>query len=235
MSPAESIRIFIGFDPRETVAYHVLVQSLIEHASLPLTITPLALPHLATVLTRPRDPLQSSDFAFSRFLTPYLSHYAGWSLFLDCDMVVMRDIGELWRLRDESYAVQVVKHHHVPAETQKFLGQAQTRYAKKNWSSVVLFNNARCLALTPEYVNRASGLELHQFKWLASDAEIGALPAPWNFLVGYDAGAVDDIALLHYTSGGPYFSAYRDCAHAAAWFKYRERLLATSDSAQVEA
>jgi hypothetical protein len=218
------IRIFIGFDPRETVAYNVLAHSIQARASAPVAIAPLALSQLKQVLTRERHALQSTDFSFSRFLTPYLSGYEGWSLFMDCDMLMRDDVAKLWELRDERYAVQVVKHDHKPRETVKFLGSAQTAYAKKNWSSVMLFNNARCTALTPEYVNRASGLELHQFKWLASDALIGALPHRWNHLVGYDA-PTEDIALAHYTIGGPYFAEYARCPLADEWRAERDAML----------
>ncbi len=101
-------------------------------------------------------------------------------------MLMRDDIAQLWALRDERFAVQVVKHQHRPRETTKFLGQPQTTYEKKNWSSVMLFNNARCTALTEDYVNNATGLELHQFKWLGDDRLIGELPPRWNHLVGYD-------------------------------------------------
>ena len=30
----------------------------------------------------------------------------------------------------------------------------------------MLMNCRKCTTLTPDYVNKASGLELHQFKWL---------------------------------------------------------------------
>ena len=75
------------------------------------------LEQLGGMLTRERNPLQSTDFSFSRFLVPYLCGYEGWSLFMDCDMLMLDDIAELWALRDERYAVQVVKHEHVPRET----------------------------------------------------------------------------------------------------------------------
>jgi len=221
------IRIFIGFDARETAAYHALCQSIIAHASVPVAFTPLHVDHLGGILTRAPDPLQSTDFAFSRFLTPYLCDFAGWALFMDCDMIMLDDVAKLWALRDPRYAVQVVKHEHDPAETTKFLGQPQTRYAKKNWSSVMLFNNERCRALDRDTVNSASGLELHQFRWLRSDAEIGELPARWNFLVGYDAPR-DDVALLHYTTGGPYFDEYRDVPYADSWFTYRNAMTAVA-------
>jgi hypothetical protein len=210
------IKVFIGYDPREAVAFSVLAHSIHARASAPVSITPLMLSELQGVLTRERHPLQSTDFSFSRFLTPYLSDYAGWSIFTDCDMLVLDDIARLYALRDERYAVMVVKHDHVPKEAKKFLDQPQTPYQKKNWSSVMLFNNAKCRALTPDYVNTASGLELHQFKWLANDDLIGQIPARWNHLVGYDAPD-PTAALVHFTLGGPYFDEFRDCEYAQQW------------------
>lgn len=210
------INVFIGYDPREAVAFSVLSYSIHARASQPVGITPLMLSQLKGLYTRERHPLQSTDFSFTRFLVPHLSGYTGWSLFMDCDMLVLDDIANLWMQRDDRYAVQVVKHNHVPKEDIKFLGAKQTKYEKKNWSSVILFNNAKCRALTPEYVNTATGLELHQFKWLGNDNLIGELPHRWNHLVGYDAPS-QDVSLVHYTIGGPYFEAYKDCEHAEAW------------------
>jgi hypothetical protein len=222
------IPVFIGFDERETVAFNVLAYSIHRHASQPVSTAPVMLSQLRGVLTRAKHPLQSTDFSFSRFLTPYLSGYAGWSIFMDCDMLMREDIAELWALRDERYAVMVVQHQHVPRETEKFLGMPQSKYEKKNWSSVMLFNNARCATLTPEYVNTATGLELHQFKWLESEQAIGALPARWNHLVGYDAPR-RDAALVHFTLGGPYFPAYAQCEYADEWRSEKERMLAVTE------
>ena len=218
------IRIFIGFDPRETVAWHVLTHSILARSSMPVSFIPLALANLKTVYWREHNALQSTDFSFSRFLTPYLSGYEGWSLFMDCDMLMRRDIAELWALRDDRYAVMCVQHDHRPAETTKFLDQPQSAYGKKNWSSVMLFNNAKCRALTPDFVNSASGLELHQFKWLEGDHLIGALPHGWNHLVGYDAPDAD-AANVHFTLGGPYFDEYAGCEHAPDWFEERAATL----------
>lgn len=218
------INVYIGYDGREAAAFNVLAHSIHRRASAPVTIAPLMLSQLRGVFHRERHPLQSTDFSFSRFLAPHLSGYAGWSIFMDCDMLVLDDIAKLWALRDERYAVMAVKHQHVPKEERKFLNEPQSKYEKKNWSSVMLFNNARCRALTPDYVNAASGLELHQFKWLGDDSQIGALPPQWNHLVGYDAPR-DDAALVHYTLGGPYFAEYAGCEYADAWFAERDAML----------
>ena len=144
------IRVFVGYDPREAVAYGVLAHSISTRASQPVAIAPVMLSQLQGVYRRERNPLQSTDFSFSRFLTPWLCDYRGWAIFMDCDMLVLDDIAKLWALRDDRYAVQVVKHHHVPKEEVKFLGATQSKYEKKNWSSVMLMNCERCAALTPE-------------------------------------------------------------------------------------
>ena len=219
------IRVFVGYDSREAIAFSVLGHSIHARASEPVSVTPVMLSQLEGVYERSRNPLQSTDFSFSRFLTPWLCDYRGWAIFMDCDMLVLDDIAVLWRLRDERFAVQVVKHHHVPKEEKKFLGEPQTKYDKKNWSSVMLMNCERCRALTPEYVNTASGLQLHQFKWLDNDDLIGEIPSRWNHLVGYDPPR-RDAALVHFTIGGPYFDEYRECDYARQWFDEYDRMLA---------
>ena len=211
------LNVYIGYDPNETVAYHVLSHSILRRASCPVSIAPLMRTQLGGLYTRARGPTESTEFSFTRFLVPYLSGYAGWSLFMDCDMLCLSDLAELFALTEHAAdkAVLVCQHDYVPRSARKFLGQVQTRYARKNWSSVMLFNNAHCRALTPEYVSSASGLELHQFRW-AGDARIGSLPLEWNWLVGeYPWKA--EVKVVHYTLGGPYFDDTRDCDYAGEW------------------
>jgi len=224
----QPIPIFIGFDPRERAATNVLIDSLYQHSTMPLAITPLVTPQLEAqgLYWRQRDPRQSTAFSFSRFLVPRLMNYDGWAIFMDCDMLCRSDIAELWALRDENYAVMCVQHEHVPSEDVKFLGEVQSRYEKKNWSSLMLFNTGRCQALTPEYVNTATGLELHRFHWLNDDSAIGALPLErWNHLVDVqDPCLAPRSALLHWTLGGPWFREQRTMGGplAAEWFSARD-------------
>jgi len=217
------IRIFIGYDPREKVAYHALVQSIIENSSEPVSITPIAKKHLGNIYQRTRTVKESTEFSLTRFLTPYLSSFEGWSIFMDCDMIVTSDIKQLWDLREEKYAVMCVKHDYTPSSERKFLDQIQTVYPKKNWSSVMLFNNAKCASLTPEVVQHEDGLFLHQFKWLESEELIGELPNTWNFLVGEEEKLEHDQLpdLIHYTLGGPYFEKYKGCDYEETWEKYK--------------
>ena len=147
-------------------------------------------------------------------------------MFCDCDMLMLDDIANLWELRDDKFAVQVVKHEHTPEHATKFLDKPQSRYEKKNWSSVILFNNAKCTALTPDYVNTATGLQLHQFKWLGDDSLLGEIPHRWNHLVDYDPTLPqEDLSLIHFTEGGPYFEDYKTCGYADLWFAERDRML----------
>lgn len=212
------IRLFLGHDSRESVAWHVAAHSALSRASEPVSVAPVALSQLQKIFTRPPDTKQSTEFSFSRFLVPWMCAYEGWAIFMDCDVLVLDDIARLWALRDERYAVQVVKHDHQPRETVKFLGQPQTSYPKKNWSSVMLINCAKCTALTPEHVNTSSGLDLHRFNWLEGEHLVGEIPHRWNHLVDYDAELpLEEVSVLHYTSGGPWFPDYAGCGYAEEW------------------
>jgi len=212
------IDIYIGYDPRESVAFHTLAHSILRRASAPISIAPLVQSQLRALYRRTRGPTESTEFSLTRFLVPHLSGFSGWSLFMDCDMLCRVDIAALEKeiANQSEKAVLVCKHDYVPKTQRKFLDQVQTRYPRKNWSSLMIFNNARCRSLSAEYVNSASGLELHRFAWM-DDAAIGELPLEWNWLVGeyaYNAAA----KIVHFTIGGPYFAAYRDCDYAAEWF-----------------
>lgn len=216
------IRIFIGFDQVEAVAYHTLCQSIIERTTVPVSITPIKLSMLP-MYNRPRNPKQSNEFSFSRFLVPYLCNYEGWGLFMDCDMMFREDVSKLWELRDPTKSVQVVKHDYTPKNQTKFLGAIQYPYPRKNWSSVMLFNaaHADCQKLTPSVVNTAEPLGLHRFQW-TKDECIGELPSQWNHLVGeyaYD----EDAKNVHWTVGGPYFNEFSKADYHEEWFEMYEK------------
>ena len=215
------INIFIGYDSKERVAYNVLSHSIIQNSTKPVAITPIALNNLKDDFVRERNALSSTEFSFSRFMIPHLMNYQGWALFMDCDMLMFEDVSKLWRMRDDSKAIQVCKHDYTPKESKKFLGQVQTKYEKKNWSSFMLMNCKKCTTLTPDYVNKASGLELHQFKWLEGDHLIGDLPLGWNWLVG-EYEYKEDVNNVHYTKGGPWFEEYAKCDYSQDWFRNLE-------------
>lgn len=211
--------IYIGYDQREDDAYRVVCSSIRRQCDR--RIVPLVQSQLRDIglYTRPVDHLASTEFSFTRFLTPMMNGYDGWALFIDCDMLFLESPDRLFDLADDKYAVMCVKHDYRPTSTIKMDGKTQHLYPRKNWSSVMLFNCAHPSNrnLTVDVVNTESGSFLHQMKWL-KDEEIGELPKEWNWLAGWykepDDGAPK---LIHYTEGGPWFSGYEDCEYAAEW------------------
>lgn len=223
-TPTEPIRIFIGYDEREPLAYHVCVQSLLETSSAPLSITPLRLSNLKNIFDRPRDTTQLTDFSYTRFLVPYLCQFKGFAIFMDGDMLVREDIINLWQFRNDKQAVNVVKHPEFQG-THTFLGQSLKPFPKFNWSSVMLFNNEKCHMLTPDFLQTIDFHDLHQFRWLASDGLVGDLPPEWNHLVQYYPPN-PAAALVHWTLGGPYFGGeYEKTEFAAEWFNMKNKAL----------
>lgn len=214
-----NINIYIGYDSKEPIATYVCMHSLQKHARKILPISILRIDKLDDILLRERAATQSTEFAFSRFLVPFLSNYRGFSIFLDSDFLFTADICDLVDKIDPSKAVSVVKHDYEPKTESKFLNQKQTKYERKNWSSFMIFNNERCRSLTPEVVSESTGLYLHRFQWL-DDQEIGEIDLSWNYLVGeYPATGLHEINALHYTIGGPYFDDFRDSDFSECWFK----------------
>lgn len=225
------MKVFIGYDQGEQVAYQVAVKSLLAHSSQPVEVTPLEIDRLADfgLLRRPTDRRGSiydihsnapcsTDFAISRFLVPHLAQ-TGWALFVDCDVVFMDDIAKLFALADPDKAVMVVKHQMQVETSTKMDGQLQTVYPRKNWSSVLLYNcdhpaNRR---LSLQDVNERPGRDLHRFYWL-HDAEIGELPAEYNWLVNVQPKpAAPKIA--HFTLGGPFTPSWSAQPNDEIWLE----------------
>jgi lipopolysaccharide biosynthesis glycosyltransferase len=215
------IPVFVGYDPREAIAYHVCANSIIRHASRPVALIPLALNLFQEYQETHTDG--SNHFIYTRFLVPYLMRWTGWAIFIDGDMILRDDIVKLWNLQDSSKDVVVVKHDYRTKCSEKYLGSPNQDYPRKNWSSVILWNcnsypNRR---LTPEYVQQATGAELHRFTWLR-DERIGELPREWNWLPD-EYGANCDAKLLHYTLGTPSFHEFATTPQSDEW--HRERIL----------
>ena len=220
---SEKINIVVGFDQRESVAYHTFSQSIIEKASLPVTFIPLAMNTLKDYKETHTD--QSNDFIYSRFLTPHLNDFKGWAIFADGDMICQTDIKELWDLRDESKALLVVKHDYQTKVHQKYLGNINENYPRKNWSSVILWNCAhpKHKILTPEFIATQTGKYLHRFSWL-EDGDIGELPIEWNWLaIEYPIN--QKAKLIHYTLGTPCFKDYRDTEMSEVWHQTQQRII----------
>lgn len=231
------IRVYIGHDPRSQLAYDVAEHSLRQHAAGPVFVTALRADVLAAqgLLRRPTDARGgdlydlhsnapcSTEFAISRFMVPLLAQQ-GWALFVDCDVVFLADVAEVLACRNPEVAVQVVHHNHVPRAASKMCGATQTRYPRKNWSSVMLWNcdhpaNRR---LSLDDINHRPGRDLHALYWLA-DSEVGYLPPPCNWLVG-EQPAPSRPVVAHFTNGGPWLAGWADAEHDDIWHRARAEM-----------
>ncbi|MCB7127963.1 MAG: hypothetical protein J3T61_00290 [Candidatus Brocadiales bacterium] len=229
----ETYPVFIGYDKREDEACRVTRNSLLKLSTVPLHVQWLDQKALRDGGLYTREEIEingktcdafdrkpfSTEFTFTRFAVPALCQYQGWALFVDGDFMFRADVGELFGLIDDKYAVMVVQHDYQPTETVKMDGQPQKLYYRKNWSSLILWNCAhpsnRCVSL--DWVNRMAGLYLHAFNWLEPD-EIGALPETWNSLVGH-SNTVNPKA-VHFTDGAPCLEGYENVAYSDEFRAY---------------
>lgn len=229
------MEIFIGYDEREAIASKVCERSIRRfYKDAQIRHLRLDDPDVSEVYTRTWtsehgqkiDTLDgkpfSTDFAFSRFLVPYLSNYTGWAMFCDGDFLFRADPRDLWEFVDDDYALMVVQHHHVPHETCKMDGRLQSAYWRKNWSSLILWNcsHPENQRLNPDMVNSMPGSFLHQFGWLHA-GKIGSLPESWNWLSGVSPTTyqeTQEVKAVHFTLGIPSMKGYETSDYAKEWF-----------------
>ena len=217
---SDIIKIFIGYDPQESIAWHTMASSIYRHSTRPVALIPLNLKNLMHIYRRQPDPKQSNEFSFTRFLVPYLCNYTGLAIYFDCDMLLRVDVAEILNIKfkQPNKAVYVVKHDYIPKNNIKFLNKIQYNYPRKNWSSVVLWNceHKKNKIVNLEFINTASSLDLHRFTWL-NDNEIGDLDVKWNWLVGEYEDPPSDVKNVHWTLGGPYFNEFKNADFSDEW------------------
>jgi hypothetical protein len=216
----DSIRLFIGQDPKESVGTYVFLQSLLEQTYLPVSVTVLT-PQLAETLGI-EDTESTNTFGKLRFAIPYLCNYKGGAIFLDgTDQLLRTSLAQLWAMREAWFGVQVVKHAYKTKHAKKYVGtrmEADNKdYPRKNWSSVAIWScdYSKHQILTPRYISETSASSLHRFCWMP-DERIGELPAEWNWLVG-EQPYNPDAKIAHMTLGLPGFEHYRHCDYAQEW------------------
>jgi hypothetical protein len=231
--PQAPLRVFVGWDKHESDAFEVCRFSLLRRTSIPTEVIPIKLEEMRRcgLYWRDVDPLASTEFTYSRFLTPALADYAGTAVFCDCDFLWLADIAGLMTLVDGRKAVSCVQHDYRPSEPLKMDGRAQAQYPRKNWSSLMIFNCAHpsVRALTPAVINAATGAFLHRMQWVA-DEDIGALPIEWNWLEGW-SGHVSDAKpkAVHFTRGGPWFPQWQHADYADEWRTEHAEMKASQD------
>lgn len=225
---SDAMKVFIGWDSREDIAYQVCRHSLLRHASGPVEAIPLKQEELRDrgLYEKEADPLASTEFTYTRFLVPELCGFEGWGLFCDCDFLWLGDVTELRAKQDPDKALLCVQHDYRPTEKTKMDGAVQTVYPRKNWSSLMLFNcgHPANRVLTHDLVNREGGAFLHRFQWL-DDSLIGELEPSWNWLEGWTKNVSDlEPKAIHYTRGGPWFEDWQDVDYADLWIAERDRV-----------
>lgn len=222
--------IWIGFDPREAAAFAVARHSISRRMTVRFPIRGVVLPDLQArgLYTRPielrdgimwdtiSDAPMSTQHACARFLVPHLAG-DGWALFCDGDVLALSNLTRIFDGLDPAKAIYCVQHRHEPAGDDKMDGQKQTRYVRKNWSSVMIWNvrHDANKVLTPDVVNSVAGRDLHRFFWL-DDELIGELDPAWNFLVGVSDPTINP-KIAHFTEGCPDMPGYEDVPFADEW------------------
>ena len=209
----QDFKVFIGYDSREDIAYQVCRCSNLKH-NPNVEVVPLKLHELREqgFYTRADDKKGSTEFTITRFLPPALMNYTGYSIFMDCDMIVQTDITNIFKDL-ENHPVHCVQHDYNPKTMTKMDGKMQHAYPRKNWSSVMVFDNEACMNLTPEVVNTETPMYLHRMMWADT---VGELDYKWNHLIGY-YDKPEEANIVHYTDGGPWFENYRNCEYGEVW------------------
>lgn len=229
------MKLYLGWDDREAEAFEVARQSIFQFATRTVDIEKISLkiePYRRHTEWRDgrmwdliSEASMSTAHAIARFFVPYIQGYKGWALFMDSDILCRDDIQDLMDMADPGFAVQVVKHCYYPPGTTKKDGAVQTRYTRKNWSSVMLWNcghpaNER---LDLKLLNSAPGRDLHRFCWL-EDQYIGSLPERWNWLVNHSSEDISP-AIVHFTEGLPSIEGHESDPYAGEWLEVKNGIL----------
>jgi hypothetical protein len=218
-----ALNVFIGYDSSLPDISEVCAFSMRRRSSIALAIHFLKLQELVDsgLYWRETDPKASTEFTYLRFLVPHLCRYEGMALFCDNDFLWLDDVANLLAEGAGDHALHCVQHDHHPPEKYKMDGKVQTRFPRKNWSSLMLFDcgHEANRALDPDRVSTASPAFLHRMQWL-NDDQIGSLSRRWNWLEGWYSGRPKSPpGAVHYTRGGPWFDAWKGCDFAELWLE----------------
>lgn len=184
------LRVFVGMDERQPLAYTVCRSSIERHAKSRVLVEPIRFDWIPGMKRR-----GLTQFTFARYMVPWLCGYEGRAIFMDGDIIVRADVHELAESIQEGEVAAVAKH-----------------VARFEWPSVMVFSNWRCKALTLEYVNDEAN-KPHSLEWAAP---LGTLPEEWNHCVGYEDHR-EDAKLIHFTAGIPCWKETDGSPHAEKW------------------
>lgn len=204
-------QVFVGCMPEQDLAYRVLEYSIRRHASVSVQVQRLheAIAAQGMALPQPRDPANQgrTPFSFQRFAIPALCAHQGRAIYLDSDMLVLRDLRPVWGFplgtrqlasvasppgssRPPQFSVMLLDCAHLPWRIETLVAQLDAG----TLSYQALMHE---MATVPH--------------WEA------ALPPHWNSLEEYDPA---ETSLVHFTdmSGQPWLNPLHP--HAALWCRY---------------
>ena len=220
------VKLFIGHDNKQSSICDACRLSVQDHSNIEIDTIHLNSLQGKGLFWRPQAE-GSTDFAFTRFLTPYLKGFYGYAIFCDSDFIWNSDPLELLDVVDQGKAVSVVKHNISQEQIKPFKmdGQKQSWYPRKNWSSLMVFNcdHPFTKRLTPQVVSESPAGYLHEFKW-CDDKNIGSIPHTYNYLVGY-YNDIEDPKAVHFTDGGPWHPGYENVEFADRFNFYKQKLI----------
>jgi len=195
---SDTVRVYVGTDRSQLLAVKVLEHSIKRHTSLLVEVYPM----LDLPVRAPQDPQnwKRTGFSFSRFCIPALAGYQGKALYLDADMLVFRDIAELWSIPFDQ--AKVVIQEELPEarqETHEKFGAPSKRIKQ---CAVMLLD---CGNLDWKIDSIIDALDNNEYDYdqlmydlcilAPTDIKYG-VPFEWNSLEFYAGGKT---GLIHYT------------------------------------
>lgn len=222
----DRVRLFIGHDSKQSAISDTCRLSIQDHSDIRIETIHLSSLEASGLFWR-QQAEGSTDFAFTRFLTPYLKGFYGYAIFCDSDFIWNCDPLDLLDLIDPMKAVSVVQHNIQKDQIKPFKmdGQKQSWYPRKNWSSLMVFNcdHPFTKRLTPHTVSESPAGYLHEFQW-CDNKSIGSIPHTYNYLVGY-YNDISDPKAVHYTDGGPWHAGYENVEFADRFNFYKQKVV----------
>jgi hypothetical protein len=179
------VRIFVGAHKHEQLALKVLEYSIVRHTDLAVAVRTVD----NSLAPMPADPRYApyTRFSYGRFAIPKLVGYRGRAIYMDSDMLVFRDIAEVW---------------NTPFDGAKVLIEQQTdRSRKRGRSTAFMMMDCAALRWDPEEIIAGLGVKYDYEQLMSIDPLLAAgdlrdgLPLGWNSLDRVN----DDTRLLHFT------------------------------------
>jgi glycosyltransferase involved in cell wall biosynthesis len=196
MSSEDTIRVYVGTDRSQLLAVPVLEHSIKRHTTAKVEVIPM----LDLPVPVPKDPRngQRTGFSFSRFCIPMLAGYQGKAIYMDADMLVFRDISELWNIPFDGAKVVIQQEVKYEDVTTRKVGAPKQR---KKQCAVMLLD---CDQLDWDIEDIVAGMDRGEYDYeqlmhdlcILDESEVKyGVPFEWNSLEHWDS----ETRLIHYT------------------------------------